>query len=193
MFILLLVSGVVSAGKLDDCADNQATLTDSPNTANSLTSWQTLTVADGLAGFRRLFVNGGLNGDPGNVTSVGVASRALTLGFGHEPGLSDQVAIVAWSDQDISPIWAGSLDLSAFDAMVLDMGLVTQSVVVVLTLKEKASTNSHDEFIIDNFGQKVFALADFDTIDRSQVDIINLRVGSAQSATGDGIANFNSV
>ena len=194
MLLLVLMPGLVTAGDLDDFVDHQATLTDTPDTADSFTSWQTLTVPDGLAGFRRLFVNGGLNGDSSNSTSIGVAGGALTFGFGHEPGLSDQAAIVSWSDRDSSVIWSGSLDLSGFDALVMDMGLVTQPVNVVLSLREKTSAVTQiSHQVIGEFGLYVFNLTEFDMINLGEVDIINLRITPAQSASADGLANFNAV
>ena len=194
IIVLLLLSCSVLGNELDDFADNQSTLMDAPDTADSFTSWQTLTVPDGLADYRRLFVNGGLNGDPSSLTSVGVAGGVLTFSFAYEAGLSDQTAIMSWSDRDTSVIWSGSLDLSAFDALVLELGLVTQPINVVFSLREKTSAMTHIESqVIDSFGLYIFDLTEFDTIDRSQIDIINLRIGPAQSASGDGLANFNTV
>lgn len=194
MMLMLWLTVPVMANDLDDFVDQQATLTDAPDTADSFTSWQALTVPDGLAAFRRLFVNGGLNGDPSNTTSVGVAGGAMSFGFGHQSGISDQVAIVSWSDRDSSVIWSGSLDLSGFDALVMDLGLVTQPVNVVFSLREKTSAVTQiSNQVIDGFGLYVFNLTEFDMIDLSQIDLINLRITPAQTVNGDGLANFNAV
>jgi hypothetical protein len=123
-----------------------------------------------------------------------VAGGGLTFAFSHETGLVGQIGIVNWSDRDSTTIWQGALDLSSFDALVLDMGLVTQPVRMTLFLREKNTATSHEEsFIVDQFGLHVFDLLEFDHLDLSQLDILSLRLNPHTTVNNDGLATINGV
>jgi hypothetical protein len=86
------------------------------------------------------------------------------------------------------------LDVSAYDALVLDMGLVTQPINVALSVRDKGTTVQETQVItIDTFGLHVFDLLALQNIDLSNLDLITMRIVRAPAATDDIVANFNEI
>ncbi|WP_223789215.1 hypothetical protein [Marinicella meishanensis] len=185
--------GASTAQEMDDFGDDQALLIEQSGVSGSVESWTALNVPGGVADFRRLNVDGGVSSGPAVDTSAAVAGGTLSVAFEIDGMVTNQSVSVHWSDHDDFTFWLGSFDASAYEALVLDMGLVTNPISVTLTLRDKTSgTQETQNTVIDTFGIHVFDLAAFQ-IDRSNLNLMGMRITRGSGITEDILANFNAI
>lgn len=195
-WFLLFLSMVHQAqtARLDDMAVNQAQQFDSPDTAVSVDSHQHIVAGSDFVKYRYIRVEGGVNGQPGTFTSAQVAGDTLTLSFGYDGTVSNQFVIVAWRESDVGTIWNTPLDFAEFDALQLDVGLVTQPVRLTLSLRDKVNMNQQSvQMEIDQFGLYRFEFDDFDQIDFSQIDLIGIQFFRGTGSNSATAMNINSI
>lgn len=195
MWKLLLLLPVMAHGvTLDDFSASQTIITDPSDTPSDVRSWQALGAGSELAMFRNLYVSGGSGGQAGDVTSAAVAGGVLTIGIPYDAGLNGQLVSIGWGDSDLIALWGGEVDISAYDFLSFEVGLITQPFSVVLTLRDAEFVQSQSMFFtVDQFGQYQFDLFEFDEINLSRVDSMQMRFNLTQDANADGAMNINHV
>ncbi len=195
MWKLLLLLPVMAHGvTLDDFSANQTIITDPSDTPSDIRTWQALGAGSELAMFRSLYVSGGMGGQAGDVTSAAVAGGVLTIGIPYDAGLNGQLVSISWGDSDLIALWGGEVDISAYDFVSFEVGLITQPFFVTLTLRDAEFVQSQSmAFMVDQFGRYEFDLFEFDEVNLSRVDSMQMRFNLTQDANADGAININDV
>ena len=76
-----------------------------------------------------------------------------------------------WSDIDLSSIWFGSADFSAFERMEIDVAMVNSPVILSMSLRDKNNfILQTNQLVIKDFGMHQFNFNDFDKIDFTRID-----------------------
>ena len=178
--ILCLLSSVGFATVLDDFEIMQAQLIDLPDTGNAPAAWADIDAGSEIAPRRQIYVDGGFNGNANTQSSIIVNSGELIVNIGHDALVTGQIAIMHWSDRTISTVWGNPVDLSSVEKLVLEVSSVSGIATASFSLRDQ--TNFENETLtvfINAPGTYEFDFEDFDDIDFSVVDIMNVRFGRA--------------